>query len=421
MNGNDRKITGLVMLAHAMVHTYELSLPILLTVWAVEFTQLSVPLVGTFAATSFVLGVVLTAGYAPFGIGALPGGVLADAYGSRPLIVGCLLGMGGSFLALALAPSLLTVALALVAWGAAASVYHPAGLALISKGVAERGSAFAYHGIAGNLGIALGPLATAVLLFVLDDWRLVVAILGVPALLGAVFAFRVQVDETAAVGTDGGGDGGDARASGSVTSLSAFLADSKTLFAGLFALVFGVVMLSGLYYRGFLTFLPELLGGFDALAPVEFAGRELAPGRYVYVGLLMVGVVGQYVGGKLTDRIPVEWGLVGGYGALAVLAVVFLPVATAGLVPLLAVCALMGVALFVVQPFYQATVAEYTPAGARGLSYGYTYLGVFGVGALGGAVAGGLLTYFEGATALFAVLAVFGTLAAGIGLYLARR
>jgi MFS family permease len=173
-------------------------------------------------------------------------------------------------------------------------------------------------------------------------------------------------------------------------------------------------MLSGLYYRGFLTFLPELLSEFPSLAPVELFGREFEPNRYVYVGLLTVGVVGQFVGGKLTDRIPVELGLVGGFTTLAILAVVFLPVATAGLVPLLAVCALVGVALFSVQPFYQATVAEYTPAGTRGLSYGYTYLGVFGVGALGGAVAGAVLTFFDEPT-LFLVLATFAGLAATIG------
>jgi MFS family permease len=87
----------------------------------------------------------------------------------------------------------------------------------------------------------------------------------------------------------------------------------------------------------------------------------------------------------------------------------------------LLVCGLLGVCLFVVQPFYQATVAEYTPAGTRGLSYGYTYLGVFGVGALGGAVAGGVLT-LSGPAALFAVLAGFATLAttAGIVLYTRR-
>ncbi|MFC7177539.1 MFS transporter [Halosegnis marinus] len=405
------------MLAHGLVHTYELTLPILAvqTVWAAEFPATTLPVLGTVPTTLAVLGIVVSAGYALFGLGALPGGVLADAYGSRPLIVACLLGMGGSFVLLAFAPNLVVVALCLVIWGAAASVYHPAGLALISKGVEERGTAFAYHGIAGNLGIALGPLAAAVMLLFTNDWRLTVGVLGVPAILAAGFALRIDVDEAAAADDEDG----DARASGSVASLDEFLSQSRTLLVGPFLLVFAVVMLSGLYYRGFLTFLPELLSGFDSLTPVEVAGRSLSPYRYVYVGLLMAGVVGQYVGGRLTDRIEVERGLALGYGSLGVLALVFLPLATAGLLPLLAVCAVMGVALFVVQPFYQATVAEYTPAGARGLSYGYTYLGVFGIGALGGAVAGGILTAAN-AAALFAVLAAFGFVAGAIGLYLSR-
>jgi len=146
------------------------------------------------------------------------------------------------------------------------------------------------------------------------------------------------------------------------------------------------------------------------------------PSQYVYVGILMCGILGQYAAGKLTDRIPVELGLVGGFGALAVLAVLFLPVANAGLVPFLVLGAVLGVALFVVQPFYQATVAEYTPAGTRGLSYGYTYLGVFGVGALGASVAGTALTYFS-LPVLFGVLAAFGALASllGAGLFLSRE
>jgi MFS family permease len=434
VNDNDRAITALVMLAHGLVHTYELSLPILAvgSVWGTAFPATTLPGFGSVETTLFVLGVVVSVGYALFGLGALPGGVLADAYGSRPLIVACLVGMGGSFVLLSVAPSLPVVALCLVVWGASASVYHPAGLSLISKGVEARGTAFAYHGIAGNLGIALGPLAAALLLLFTGDWRLTVAVLGVPALLAAGYAVTVDVDEAAAeaAAADGGeadgrsssegtSDGGDARASGSVASLSEFLAESRRLFVGPFVLVFLVVMLSGLYYRGFLTFLPELLAGFDSLGAVEVAGRQVEPNRYVYVGLLMAGVVGQYVGGRLTDRIPVERGLALGYGSLGVLAVVFLPVATTGLVPLLAVCGVLGVALFVVQPFYQATVAEYTPAGARGLSYGYTYLGVFGVGALGGAVAGGILTVAT-PPALFATLAGFGLLAGLIGLYLSR-
>ena len=428
MNRNDRAITGLVMLAHATVHTYELSLPLLLLVWTEEFATLGVPFLGEFPVTAFVLGAVLTAGYAPFGVGALPGGVLVDAYGSKRLIVGCLVGMGVAFGGLALAPSLLWVAVALFVWGVAASVYHPAGLSLVSKGVDERGSAFAYHGVAGNLGIALGPLVTAVLLFALGDWRAVVGLLALPALVGAVAAARVSVDETAAVAaTDGGAaddDGGStgAGASGSLTSLGAFLADSRVLFGSTFVLAFGVAMLSGLYYRGLLTFLPDLLGRFPSLQPIEVAGypRPLEPQQYVYSGLLMVGVLGQYLGGKATDRVPVEFGLIGGYGALALFALLFLPVAGLGLGPLLLVGSLLGFSLFVVQPFYQATIAEHTPAEARGLSYGYTYLGVFGIGALGGALSGFVLTVADPAT-LFAVLAVLAGLAALCGIALYRR
>ena len=444
MNGNDRAIVGLVMGAHAMVHTYELSIPILVSVWLVEFDTVSV-LSASFPVNAATLGVVVSAGYALFGLGALLAGVLADAYGSRPLIALCLFGMGGSFLLLGLAPGVVVIALALVCWGAAASVYHPSGLALISKGVHERGSAFAYHGMAGNLGIALGPLATTLALLAFG-WRTVAGLLAIPALIAGLFALRADIDETAAVGTTAGGaegratdggttdggtsdeettddeptKGGTDTETGGIESFDEFLSSSKALFGGVFVLVFGVAMLSGLYYRGVLTFLPEILSEFPAFRPVEFAGSELQPGRYFYAGLLMVGVLGQYVGGRLTDRVRPAAGIAGGYGALAVLAVLFLPVARVGVVPLLVVGAALGFFLFFVQPLYQAAIAEFSPPEARGVSYGYTYLGVFGIGALGGTIAGAILTAFS-PTVLFAVLAGFGALAALLGVAIVVR
>nr|WP_158203359.1 MFS transporter [Halomarina oriensis] len=415
------------MLAHSMVHTYEFAFPVFVPLWLSQF--------GT---TEAVIGVVLTLGLSLFGLGSLPAGVLADRYGSKELIVLCLVGMGGSFLLLGaapavggllgveslpvvgVAPELGVVAVALVLWGTAASVYHPAGLSLITRGVVERGDAFAYHGTAGNVGTALGPFVTTVLLFALsDNWELVAAVLALPALAGALAATRVSVDEMAAVATDGGADGAS-KADPGVDSLGEFLATSRQLFVGAFVVVFAVVMLSGLYYRGALTFLPELFAGFDAIQPVELAGREVEPGNYIYTGLLAVGVGGQYAGGKLTDRLPVELGLAVGYGTLGVIALAYLPAAEAGLVPLLVLSALLGFFLFFVQPFYQATVAEYSPAEARGLSYGYTYLGVFGVGALGATVAGVALSAFSQAV-LFAILAGLGLFAGLLGFVLYGR
>lgn len=401
VSSNDRSIVGLTMLAHAMVHTYELSIPILMTLWLEEF-----------ALSKAVLGGIVAVGYGLFGLGALPGGVLADRFGSKRLIVGCLAGMGGAFLLLSLAQGLWTIGTALVLWGAAASVYHPAGLALISKGVVRRGRAFAWHGMAGNVGIALGPLATTVALIAFD-WRTVSLLLVAPAVIAVIIALRLRFDEHAGLDAD------EHAATQGAAGWSTILDRSRRLFVPSFLIVFGIVMLSGLYYRGVLTFLPELLSTMATLPSMALGGLTLESGRYVYVGLLLIGVGGQYVGGWLTDKISLERGIGWTFVALTLIAAAYWPAATAGLGPLLAISALLGFCLFVVQPFYQATVAEYSPAEARGLSYGFTYLGVFGVGALGAALTGAVLDLFSPAV-MFGVLAALAAVAGVLGFRLLR-
>ena len=392
--------------AHGLVHTYELSIPIFMTVWLTEF-----------GVTEAVLGGVVGAGYFLFGAGALPGGILADRFGSRRLIAACLAGMGGSFVLLGLVPTLWAVAGALLLWGAAASVYHPAGLALISTGVQERGRGLAWHGIGGNVGIAGGPLATALLLLVLD-WQAVAVLLGLPALGAAALALRASFDERAAVDSSPEADAASSqRGPGpAIEGLRALIRRSAALFTVGFAAVFGVATASGLYYRGMLTFLPDLL---TPLVTVDLP-VDLDTGRYVYAGLLTIGIAGQYVGGRLTDRFSTVHGLAWAFGALGGIALIFLPVAQVGTGGLLIVSAVLGFALFVIQPLYQAAVAEYSPPEARGLSYGYTYLAVFGVGALGAALAGTILQY-AGPPLLFGTLAGVAAIGALLSAWLARR
>jgi MFS family permease len=413
MNRNDRAITGYAMVGHGLVHTYELAVPILVTVWLAEFS-----------VTAATLGLAVSVGYGLFGVGAVPGGLLVDRLGSRPLIAACLVGMGGSFALLAAAPGVLGVAAALGCWGIAASVYHPAGLALISNGVTERGTGFAYHGMAGNAGIALGPFLTALLL-IWTDWRIAVLALAVPGVIAGLAGLRVDFDETAAL--DVAADGGDAAAD--VRSLGEFLTASRGLVTVGFLTVLAVVTFNGLYYRGILTFLPELLSGF--VAPLvggagtgigPFDGRlasEFGLSRYLFTGLLTAGIAGQYVSGRLTDVIEPERGLAVGIGLLVAVALVFVPAAD-GLRSLLAVSALLGVVLFGIQPLSQATIAKYSSADRRGLSFGYTYLAIFGVGALGASVVGTALTYLStGET--FLVLASIGAVGFAFALSLVVR
>lgn len=410
MEANARSVVVFTGLSHAMVHTYELSIPILVVIWLLEFP-----------VTTAALGLVTAVGYALFGIGALPGGVLADRFGSRTLILVCLVGMALSFLALSFANGIVAIGIALSGWGVAASVYHPAGLSLISTGVENRGTAFSYHGMAGNIGIAFGPLITAFLILRFD-WRMAARLLVLPTVATVGYALTVEFDEMAAVSADGGTTDAE------LLSLTSFLRDSRSLFTAGFTLAMLVVMMNGLFYRGTLTFLPDVLGGLlpatgSGIGVID-AGSPLAAefdlSSYVYTGLLMLGIGGQYAGGKLSDRIDPTVGLLGVFGGLAALSVVFVPAARTGFPMLLIVSGLLGFLLFALQPLYQATIAEQSPPDDRGLSYGYTYLASFGVGATGAAVSGYLLSVY-GTNSTFVTLAMFPLLGAGFAVLLRRR
>jgi len=414
MNDNSRSIVLFAGISHAIVHTYELSIPILVTIWLVEFP-----------VSTATVGVIVSIGYALFGIGALPGGILADRWGSRRLIVGCLAGMGLSFLLLSIAPGILTIAIALAAWGIAASVYHPSGLSLISTGVDDRGSAFAYHGMAGNIGIAFGPLLTALLLLTFD-WRMATRLLVLPTVVAIGYALTTEFNESAAVSVEGGTE--QPASESEEMSFSKFITDSRALFTAGFALAMVIVILNGLFYRGMLTFLPDVLDQFlppitdyiQLFDPNSPIAEEFTLSSYLYAALLTIGIGGQYVGGKVSDRIPSTTGLAVVFGALMVVTIGFVPAASGGIGTLLVVSGLLGFLLFALQPLYQATIADHSPPGDRGLSYGYTYLMSFGIGAAGAAIAGFLLSVVT-TDSTFLALAVFPALGSLFALALNRR
>ncbi|OIB56656.1 MFS transporter [Natrialba sp. SSL1] len=432
MEGNDRDIAEFTMLGHATFHIYELTIPLFVVLW-----------LDAFDVSPAVLGTVVAVGYALIGVGALPSGILADRYGSTRLVVVSMLGMGGGFALISLAANVWLLAAALVIWGAAASLYHPAGLSLITRGADMQGTVLAYHGVAGNVGTALGPLVAAIMLTVLD-WRVVAALFVVPALVGVAAATRLEFDERAAMAETAAGTGtvtqpaADGSGTGSGMNpdhqpavdtpsappkqslrehVAAFAAQSRLLFTGSFVLVFAIAMLAGTYYRGVFTFLPDVLAGLAVFEPVEIAGETVNPSQYAYAGLLLIGAVGQYTGGKLSDIRSPERAIIVALAALVVVSILFPIGASAGLAATLAVCAALGFFVYMEAPIHQALIGKYVAADVHGLSFGYTYLGVFGIGAAGASIAGIALTY-GGMGVLFAILAIFPAVALVIAISL---
>jgi MFS family permease len=196
--------------------------------------------------------------------------------------------------------------------------------------------------------------------------------------------------------------------------------NTRTLLIGGFVLVFAIQILYGVYYRGIFTFLPDVLTDLPMFETVAVGDREIEAGQIAYSGLLLVGIFGQYTGGKISDRGRSETALLGTFIALGIASALFVPASAIGVAPLLAVCVALGFFIYMFAPIAQSLIAEYVPAESHGLSFGYIYLGLFGIGAVGSAVAGVTLDY-GGTPALFAVLTCVTVLCAGLAVVLVAR
>jgi MFS family permease len=329
---------------HALVHAWMLILPGITTALARRYqvSELDVAAVGT-------------AHYLAFGLGAVPAGWLADRFGPRAVLLLCLAGGGASAAACALAQGFAGFSVALVALGAAASLYHPAGLSMISRTTphAGLGRALGIHGVGGNLGEALAPGAAALLAAQLDVRApFVVAALSAAIVLWPVARLPRQP------GAPEGGDDDDDRVGGLLTLP--------------LLLVLCSALLAGLVYRGATYFFPVHLGA-------RVAGGGETVGALVLSASLLAGVAAQWLGGRLADRFRRERL----YLALQALALPILAIAAVTRQAVLVGAAIaFGFVWFLAQPLLTAFAAGLVARDKHGRLYGVLFTSTFGLGSL---------------------------------------
>ena len=275
MPASTLRLVLLISCAHALVHTFELALP------AVE--QMIGDEYGVGKASTGKLGMVWRL---PFGLGAVLAGFLADRYGSRPLLIVYLLGCSLTAVLARWTPSFNLLLLTMLAMGCFASIYHPAGLSLISRETTPdtRGSALGLHGIIGSLGIAGAPFG-AMLLFSTGNlgWRDYYLILTIPALLIAV---QLLVDELR--------HRRETRAA--ALSATSLLVPEEAICWNRYLVLVSAGALSGFVYGAFMHFLPRYLdtAGLrpDGWTPESFRNALAA-------AVLGFGAIGQGIAGRL--------------------------------------------------------------------------------------------------------------------------
>ena len=381
----------LVSSAHALVHVYELSLPSVELEVAREYSSNAQAGKAFTGSLSFSWRLL-------WGFGALVAGWLVDRYGANRMLALYLLGCGASCALVAVAggPALLTVAM--ITMGAFASIYHPAGLTLISHqtDAASRPRALGLHGIFGSAGISAAPFLAGSVLAAGLSWRDYYWLLTAPGIALAMFFISRTLRGADAVTTES-----DSSKEGKTAD------DDRGNWRSYFTLTV-LALLQGFVYSAMMSFLPRYLSGWKI---ESFEIPVASVGSYLAAAVLLVGCVGQFLAGRFARPGLLEIQLAAiSFGNAPFL--IWMATAQGDMRPLAAAC--FALVHFMNQPIYNSLIASYTPRRLRSRCYGFSFAMAFGVGGFGPLFAG----RFQNDLIVYGTLAGVASAAGCLGLVL---
>ena len=392
MDARERRILVVSSFGHFMSHFNMLVFPALLLPLAARMDMEMAEALGL----SFWM-------YLLFGITALPWGLAADRWGARPLLLLFHAGAAASCVAAAWwVDSPLGLAAALAAIGCFSGIYHPTGIGWISRDVRRVSLGLAYNGMCGNLGLAAAPFLAGLV----NYWSgpgvvyLILAGLNLAGAGLAVTAPREEKRHAAATRSEAGNG-----------------------MLGAFLILLIAMMLGGVAYRGATVVLPayfELKNVGIYQWVMGLAGNGLSPNvvaTLVTSTIFVVGMVGQYTGGRMAERFELRWSYLA-FHAIVVPTAFFMAVAAD--VPLVVLAMVYFFFLLGMQTIENTLVARFSPARFRHAAYGTKFILTFGVGALAVKMVGAVEVRLGIETVFTALGLVSVVLVASILLLIAR-
>lgn len=367
----------LITVGHAFTHWYPATFFLLL------------PLIGNELGLSYAqIGSILTCQYIAGAICNIPGGILVDSVGRKGLLMAISLAwVGVPYLLMGFVDAYWMMLTCSALIGIGNNLWHPTAIPLLGNLYpARRGLVMSFHGMAGNVGDALAPLAAGALLGVLT-WRGVVVLNVLPglamSLLLLIYFRRPQPGDERISGR------GAAASGAHVLKNFGVLLRNRT-----------VVMLSvggafrSITQMSLLTFLPV------------FIARELGYSAF-WIGLCMFalqacGFAAAPIAGHLSDKMGRRQVIVSSLGMTAVV-LVFMAFAGRS-VAFVFFVSILGFFLFAIRAVLQAWLLDATPKEMAGTSVGFMF-GMSAVGAAIGPFTSGIIADHYGLSATFYFLA----------------
>jgi MFS family permease len=369
----------LITAGHALTHWYPATFYLLL------------PIIGTELGLSYSqIGLVMTCQYVAGAIANVPGGILVDTVGRKGVLMALsLFWVGFPYLLMGFSHGYLMLlgCVALVGFGN--SLWHPTAIPTLARRFPERkGLVLSIHGMGGNVGEALAPLAVGALL-TWFTWREVVIMNVAPGLVMAlallVLLGTLRVSQNPARAKD----------DGKVQSLSDYFRGVPALFRNR-SLVFLTTSSAfrSMTQNALLTFLPVYLAYEMGYSPFWVGAGMFA--------LQAAGFAASPIAGHLSDTMGRRRIMM---TSMLMTAVVLAFMAMAGRShAFVFFIAVLGFFLYAIRPVMQAWILETTPKNMGGTSIGI----LFGAQSLGASIAplvAGMIADRHGLTATFWFLA----------------
>ncbi len=394
MSKLDIRNMGLITLGHSLTHWYPATFFMLL------------PLIGNeMGLTYSQIGFIMTCQYAAGAISNVPGGMLVDVWGKKgQLMALSLFWVGFPYLMMGFSSQYWMLLICVMLVGIGNNLWHPTAIPLLGSMFPKRkGLALSLHGMGGNVGDALAPLAVGALLTTLS-WREIVVLNVVPGaamsmlilfFLGTMTFAPKQKAKTPVEVSEANSSNAVNVADSKGQSMRSYVAGMRTLMQtpGLFLLTLSSGFRS-MTQGTLLTFLPLYLAN-EMHYNVFWVGVGMAL-------LQLTGFIAAPIAGHLSDTMGRKNILMVSFGMSGV---VLLLMTFAGGSPwFVFLIAVLGFFLYAARPIMQAWMLDATPKNMGGTAIGLMFGMQSGAQAIA-PILGGIVADQYGLLAAFYLLA----------------